>query len=122
METTHYSAMDKKGNIVGITTTINHSYGNKKIVDGAGFLLNNEMDDFSSKPGTANAFGLVGYKANAIQPFKRPLSSMSPTLVIDTNGNPIITIGAAGGSRIITAVLQNIISIVDHGSKYTRSY
>jgi gamma-glutamyltranspeptidase/glutathione hydrolase len=73
------------------------------------------MDDFSSKPGTANAFGLVGYKANAIQPFKRPLSSMSPTLVIDSNGNPIVTIGAAGGSRIITAVLQNIISIVDHG-------
>lgn len=115
IETTHYSVMDKEGNVVGITTTLNMSYGSKKVVDGAGFLLNNEMDDFSSKPGTANAFGLVGYKANAIQPFKRPLSSMSPTLVIDTNGNPIVTIGAAGGSRIITAVLQNIISIVDHG-------
>ena len=115
IETTHYSVMDKEGNVVGITTTLNMSYGSKKVVDGAGFLLNNEMDDFSSKPGTANAFGLVGYKANAIQPFKRPLSSMSPTLVIDTNGNPIVTIGAAGGSRIITAVLQNIISIIDHG-------
>ena len=115
IETTHYSVMDKEGNVVGITTTLNMSYGSKKVVDGAGFLLNNEMDDFSSKPGTANAFGLVGYKANAIEPFKRPLSSMSPTLVIDTNGNPIVTIGAAGGSRIITAVLQNIISIVDHG-------
>ena len=115
IETTHYSVMDKEGNVVGITTTLNMSYGSKKVVDGAGFLLNNEMDDFSSKPGTANAFGLVGYKANAIQPFKRPLSSMSPTLVIDTNGTPIVTIGAAGGSRIITAVLQNIISIVDHG-------
>ena len=115
IETTHYSVMDKEGDVVGITTTLNMSYGSKKVVDGAGFLLNNEMDDFSSKPGTANAFGLVGYKANAIQPFKRPLSSMSPTLVIDTNGNPIVTIGAAGGSRIITAVLQNIISIVDHG-------
>ena len=115
IETTHYSVMDQEGNVAGITTTLNMSYGSKKVVDGAGFLLNNEMDDFSSKPGTANAFGLVGYKANAIQPFKRPLSSMSPTLVIDTNGNPIVTIGAAGGSRIITAVLQNIISIVDHG-------
>ncbi|MGY8808641.1 MAG: gamma-glutamyltransferase [Fidelibacterota bacterium] len=115
IETTHYSVMDKEGNVAGITTTLNMSYGSKKVVDGTGFLLNNEMDDFSSKPGTANAFGLVGYKANAIQPFKRPLSSMSPTLVIDTNGNPIVTIGAAGGSRIITAVLQNIISIVDHG-------
>ena len=115
IETTHYSVMDKEGNVAGITTTLNMSYGSKKVVDGAGFLLNNEMDDFSSKPGTANAFGLVGYKANAIQPFKRPLSSMSPTLVIDTNGTPIVTIGAAGGSRIITAVLQNIISIIDHG-------
>lgn len=114
VETTHYSVMDNQGNVVGITTTLNMSYGSKKVVDGAGFLLNNEMDDFSSKPGTANAFGLIGYKANAIQPFKRPLSSMSPTVVIDNEGNPIVTIGAAGGSRIITAVLQNIISIIDH--------
>ena len=114
VETTHYSVMDNQGNVVGITTTLNMSYGSKKVVDGAGFLLNNEMDDFSSKPGTANAFGLIGYKANAIQPFKRPLSSMSPTVVIDNKGNPIVTIGAAGGSRIITAVLQNIISIIDH--------
>ena len=114
VETTHYSVMDNQGNVVGITTTLNMSYGSKKVVDGAGFLLNNEMDDFSSKPGTANAFGLVGYKANAIQPFKRPLSSMSPTVIIDNEGNPIVTIGAAGGSRIITAVLQNIISIIDH--------
>jgi gamma-glutamyltranspeptidase/glutathione hydrolase len=114
VETTHYSVMDNQGNVAGITTTLNMSYGSKKVVDGAGFLLNNEMDDFSSKPGTANAFGLIGYKANAIQPFKRPLSSMSPTVIIDNEGNPIVTIGAAGGSRIITAVLQNIISIIDH--------
>ena len=73
-ETTHYSVMDKYGNAVGITTTINLSFGNKKIVDGAGFFLNNEMDDFSSKPGQLNAFGLVGDKANALEPFKRPLS------------------------------------------------
>jgi gamma-glutamyltranspeptidase/glutathione hydrolase len=114
VETTHYSVMDNQGNVAGITTTLNMSYGSKKVVDGGGFLLNNEMDDFSSKPGTANAFGLIGYKANAIQPFKRPLSSMSPTVIIDNEGNPIVTIGAAGGSRIITAVLQNIISIIDH--------
>ena len=114
METTHYSAMDKQGNIVGITTTINHSYGNKKIVDGAGFLLNNEMDDFSSKPGQQNTYGLIGYSANSIQPSKRPLSSMTPSLVIDKEGNRMMTIGAAGGSRIITAVLQTIISVIDH--------
>ena len=114
METTHYSAMDKFGNTVGITTTINLSFGNKKIVDGAGFLLNNEMDDFATSPGIQNAFGLIGYEANSIKPAKRPLSSMSPTIVLDPNGNPLMTIGAAGGSRIITTVLQVIISVIDH--------
>ena len=114
METTHYSAMDKFGNTVGITTTINLSYGNKKIVDGAGFLLNNEMDDFASSPGSQNAFGLIGYEANSIKPAKRPLSSMSPTIVLNPEGEPLMTIGAAGGSRIITTVLQVIISVVDH--------
>jgi len=114
METTHYSAMDKFGNTVGITTTINLSYGNKKIVDGAGFLLNNEMDDFATSPGVQNAFGLIGYEANSIKPAKRPLSSMSPTIVLDPEGNSLMTVGAAGGSRIITAVLQVIISVVDH--------
>ena len=114
METTHYSAMDKLGNTVGITTTINLSYGNKKIVDGAGFLLNNEMDDFASSPGSQNAFGLIGYEANSIKPAKRPLSSMSPTIVLTPDGEPLMTIGAAGGSRIITTVLQVIISVVDH--------
>ena len=115
IETTHYSVMDKFGNTAGITTTINFSYGNKKIVDGAGFLLNNEMDDFSPAPNTPNAFGLIGDKANAVKPYKRPLSSMSPTLVIDDQGETILTIGAAGGSRIITAVLQIIVSVIDHG-------
>ena len=114
METTHYSAMDKFGNTVGITTTINLSYGNKKIVDGAGFLLNNEMDDFATSPGVQNAFGLIGFEANSIKPAKRPLSSMSPTIVLDPEGNSLMTVGAAGGSRIITAVLQVIISVVDH--------
>lgn len=114
METTHYSAMDKLGNTVGITTTINLSYGNKKIVDGAGFLLNNEMDDFASSPGSQNAFGLIGYEANSIKPAKRPLSSMSPTIVLTPEGEPLMTIGAAGGSRIITTVLQIIVSVVDH--------
>ena len=114
METTHYSAMDKFGNTVGITTTINLSYGNKKIVDGAGFLLNNEMDDFASSPGSQNAFGLIGYEANSIKPAKRPLSSMSPTIVLNPEGEPLMTIGAAGGSRIITTVLQVIISVIDH--------
>ena len=114
METTHYSAMDSFGNTVGITTTINLSYGNKKIVDGAGFLLNNEMDDFATSPGVQNAFGLIGYEANSIKPAKRPLSSMSPTIVLDPDGKPLMTIGAAGGSRIITTVLQVIISVVDH--------
>jgi len=114
METTHYSAMDKFGNTVGITTTINLSYGNKKIVDGAGFLLNNEMDDFATSPGVQNAFGLIGYEANSIKPAKRPLSSMSPTIVLDPEGNSLMTVGAAGGSRIITTVLQVIISVVDH--------
>jgi gamma-glutamyltranspeptidase/glutathione hydrolase len=114
METTHYSAMDKFGNTVGITTTINLSFGNKKIVDGAGFLLNNEMDDFASSPGSQNSFGLIGYEANSIKPAKRPLSSMSPTIVLNPEGESLMTIGAAGGSRIITTVLQVIISVVDH--------
>jgi gamma-glutamyltranspeptidase/glutathione hydrolase len=115
IETTHYSVMDKEGNVVGITTTLNLSYGNKKVVDGGGFLLNNEMDDFSSKPGVGNAFGLIGFDANAIQPFKRPLSSMTPTIVLNKDNEAVLTVGAAGGARIITAVLQVLISVLDHG-------
>ena len=112
METTHYSAMDKFGNTVGITTTINLSYGNKKIVDGAGFLLNNEMDDFSVKPGHPNMFGLVGGEANSIEPDKRMLSSMSPT-IIEKDNNLFMVLGTPGGSTIITSVFQTILNVID---------
>lgn len=111
-ETTHYSIIDKNGNAVSVTTTINSAYGSKIVVEGAGFLLNNEMDDFSAKPGEANQFGLVGNEANSIQPQKRPLSSMTPTIVLK-NGKPYIIIGSPGGSRIITTVLQVILNCLE---------
>ncbi|MEW6004180.1 MAG: gamma-glutamyltransferase [Stygiobacter sp.] len=111
-ETTHYSVIDKYGNAVSVTTTINSAYGSKIVVEGAGFLLNNEMDDFSAKPGEANQFGLVGNEANSIQPQKRPLSSMTPTIVLK-NGKPYIVIGSPGGSRIITTVLQVILNCLE---------
>ncbi len=113
-ETTHYSVADKEGNAVAVTTTINSSYGNKIVVAGAGFLMNNEMDDFSSKPGEPNQFGLVGSEANSIQPSKRMLSSMTPTIVL-RDGKPFIITGASGGSKIITAVLQVITNVIDFG-------
>jgi len=112
-ETTHYSVIDKDGNAVSTTTTINQSYGGGLFVSGAGFFLNNEMDDFSAKPGTPNAFGLVGNAANAIQPSKRPLSSMTPTIVLK-NKEPFMIVGSPGGSRIITAVLQTILNVTAH--------
>lgn len=112
-ETTHYSVVDQWGNAVSVTTTINLSYGNGHVVEGAGFFLNNEMDDFSSKPGVPNAFGLVGNEANAIQPEKRPLSSMTPTIVLK-DGNPFIVIGSPGGSTIITTTMQSILNVIDH--------
>lgn len=111
-ETTHYSVADSKGNAVSNTYTINSSYGNKIVVDGAGFLMNNEMDDFSSKPGSPNQFGLVGSEANSIQPGKRMLSSMSPTIVLK-NGKPFLITGAPGGATIITAVLQVIMNVLE---------
>lgn len=111
-ETTHYSVIDKYGNAVSVTTTINSAYGSKIVVDGAGFLLNNEMDDFSAKPGEANQFGLVGNEANSIQPQKRPLSSMTPTIVLKNN-EPFLVIGSPGGSRIITTVLQVILNCIE---------
>ncbi len=111
-ETTHYSVADKEGNAVSVTTTINSSYGNKIVVEGAGFLLNNEMDDFSSKPGEPNLYGLIGSEANSIQPNKRMLSSMTPTIVL-RDGKPFIVTGASGGSKIITAVLQVIMNVID---------
>ena len=113
-ETTHYSVVDQWGNAVSVTTTINLSYGGGHLVKGAGFFLNNEMDDFSSKPGVPNAFGLVGNNANAIEPGKRPLSSMTPTIVLK-DGKPFIVIGSPGGSTIITTAMQVILNVVIHG-------
>lgn len=111
-QTTHYVAWDKDGNVATNTYTLNFSYGSGIAVAGAGFLLNNEMDDFSSKPGTPNAFGLVGGEANAIEPRKRPLSSMTPTLVLK-DGKPWLATGSPGGSRIITVVLQTVLNSID---------
>lgn len=112
-ETTHLSAIDKEGNAVALTTTLNSGYGNGYVVQGAGFLLNNEMDDFSAKPGVPNQFGLVGGDANAIEPNKRMLSSMTPTILVHTDGRILVT-GSPGGSTIITTVLQIIVNLVDH--------
>ena len=112
-ETTHYSIVDSAGNAVSVTTTINSGYGNGITVTGAGFLLNNEMDDFSSKPGEPNMFGLLGNEANAVEAKKRPLSSMTPTIVLKDN-RPFLILGSPGGSTIITTVMQNILNVVIH--------
>jgi gamma-glutamyltranspeptidase/glutathione hydrolase len=114
METTHYSVVDAAGNAVAVTYTLNGGYGNGITVPGLGFLLNNEMDDFASKPGSANMFGLVQGETNAIAPGKRPLSSMTPTILLK-DGSLFMTVGAPGGSRISTAVLQVILNVVDFG-------
>ncbi len=111
-ETTHYSVYDKYGNAVSVTTTLNSSFGSKIVVDGAGFLLNNEMDDFSAKPGEPNIYGLLGSEANAIQPEKRMLSSMTPTIVLKDD-KPFLILGSPGGSQIITTVLQVILNVID---------
>ncbi|MDQ2696421.1 MAG: gamma-glutamyltransferase, partial [Pseudomonadota bacterium] len=113
-QTTHYSVIDKDGNIVSTTYTINFSYGSGITAAGTGILLNNEMDDFAAKPGVPNAYGLIGGEANAVQPGKRPLSSMSPTLVLK-DGQPFLVTGSPGGSRIITTVAQIIMNVIDHG-------
>jgi gamma-glutamyltranspeptidase/glutathione hydrolase len=112
-ETTHYSVVDKWGNAVSVTTTVNGWFGNGIVVDGAGFLLNNEMDDFSSKPGSPNKYGLVGNSANAIEPNKRMLSSMTPTIVEDSHGDLFLVVGSPGGSTIITTVAQVISNVID---------
>ena len=112
-ETTHFSIIDEAGNMVAVTTTLNGSYGNKTIVGGAGFLLNNEMDDFSIKPGVPNMYGALGGEANAIQPGKRMLSSMTPTLVTKNN-QPYITIGTPGGTTIPNQVYEGLVNIIDH--------
>jgi len=114
-ETTHYGAVDRDGMAVSLTTTINALYGNKVVVDGAGFFLNNEMADFTAKPGEPDMFGLIGSEANAIAPGKRPLSSMTPTIVEDPEGELLLLMGSPGGSTIITTVFQVILNLVDHG-------
>lgn len=111
-ETTHLSVVDKDGNAVAVTTTLNGNYGSKVIVDGAGFLMNNEMDDFSAKPGVPNMFGLIGTEANAIQPGKRMLSSMTPT-ILEKNGKLFMVLGSPGGSTIITAVFQVMLNVIE---------
>ena len=114
-ETTHYSVVDADGQAVSVTTTINGSYGSKVVVDGAGFFMNNEMDDFSAKPGAPNMFGLLGSEANAIEPGKRMLSSMTPTIVEDPSGELFMVIGSPGGGRIITTVFEVMLNVIDHG-------
>lgn len=111
-QTTHYSVIDKDGNMVSVTTTLNNTYGSYVVVDGAGFLLNDEMDDFASKPGEPNMFGLVGNEANAIEPNKRMLSSMTPTIILK-NGSPFMVIGSPGGGKIITSVFRTIVNVID---------
>ncbi len=112
--TTHYSVIDRLGNAVAVTYTINDSFGAKVIAGDTGFFLNDEMDDFTAKPGVPNVFGLVQGKANAVAPGKRPLSSMTPTLVFK-DGKPVLVLGTPGGSRIITTVLEVIVNVIDHG-------
>jgi gamma-glutamyltranspeptidase/glutathione hydrolase len=110
--TTHFSVIDRDGNAVSNTYTLNFSYGLGLVAEGTGVLLNNELDDFTSKPGTANAYGLVGYNANLPGPGKRPLSSMTPTIIMK-DGKPFLITGSPGGSRIISAVLQVIVNAID---------
>lgn len=112
-ETTHFSIVDSKGNASAVTTTLNGSFGSGIVVSGAGFLLNNEMDDFSIQPGYPNIYGLVGGEANSIKPNKRMLSSMTPT-IIEKDDKLFMVLGTPGGSTIITAVFQTIINVIDH--------
>jgi gamma-glutamyltranspeptidase/glutathione hydrolase len=114
-ETTHYSVIDKWGNAVGITFTINMGYGCKAAVDGAGFFMNNEMDDFMSLPGQPNGFGLIQGEANCVGPKKRPLSSMSPTIVLSSDNSVFLVTGSPGGSQIINTVLHTVVNAIDHG-------
>ena len=113
--TTHLTAADQAGNWVAMTCTVNTSWGSKVTVPGTGVMLNNQMDDFSIAPGTPNAFGLVGSQANAVEARKRPLSSMSPTMVLDAENRPLVTCGAAGGPKIINATLQVLLRVIDLG-------
>ncbi len=119
-ETTHFSITDREGNAVSVTTTLNGSYGSLVVVQGAGFLLNNEMDDFSVKPGSPNMYGLIGGEANAIAPGKRMLSSMTPT-IIEKNGKLFMVAGTPGGSTIITSVFQTILNVIEFGMSAQQS-
>jgi gamma-glutamyltranspeptidase/glutathione hydrolase len=112
--TTHFSVVDQYGNAVSSTTTLNFSYGVGLVAEGTGVLLNNELDDFAARPATPNAYGLIGGEANAPGPGKRPLSSMTPTIVLK-DGRPFIVTGSPGGSRIITTVLQILVNVIDRG-------
>ena len=114
METTHFSIVDADGNAVSLTTTINGGYGSKVFIDELGFFMNNEMDDFSAKPGTPNMFGLTGAEANSIAPGKRMLSAMTPTIV-EKEGKLWMVVGTPGGSTIITSVLQTILNVSEFG-------
>jgi len=111
-QTTHFSIMDRAGNVVSCTYTLNLNFGSGIVARGTGVLLNNEMDDFSSKPGAPNAFGLLGGQANAIEPGKRPLSSMTPVIIMKDQ-QPWLATGTPGGARIITTVLQNVLNVID---------
>jgi gamma-glutamyltranspeptidase/glutathione hydrolase len=119
-ETTHLSITDKDGNAVSITTTLNGGYGSKTVVGGAGFLLNNEMDDFSVKPGVPNMYGAVGAEANAIAPGKRMLSSMTPAIVLKNN-KPYIVLGTPGGTTIPTSVFQTLVNMLEFGMAPTEA-
>lgn len=121
-ETTHYGVVDHEGNAVSVTTTVNAAYGSGIMVEGAGFLLNNEMDDFTALPGVPNYYNLVQGEANAIEPFKRPLSSMTPLLVLSPDHDVVgdgerlyLVLGSPGGPRIITSVLQVLLNVVTYG-------
>jgi len=120
LETTHYSIVDTEGNAVSMTTTLNGGYGSKLVVHGGGFLLNNEMDDFSAKPGTPNMFGLIGAEANKIEPGKRMLSSMTPT-IIEKDGQLLLVCGTPGGSTIITSVYQTVANVIDFDMTATKA-
>jgi gamma-glutamyltranspeptidase/glutathione hydrolase len=113
-ETTHFTVVDADGNVVTNTYTLNDLYGSAVTVKGGGFFLNDEMDDFAAQPGKANMFGLIQGERNAVQPGKRPLSSMTPTIVLKKDGSLWFALGARGGPRIISAVLQSVINVIDH--------
>jgi gamma-glutamyltranspeptidase/glutathione hydrolase len=120
LETTHFSVVDKAGNAVSITTTLNGGYGSRVVVGGAGFFMNNEMDDFSVKPGAPNMYGLIGNQANAIAPNKRMLSSMTPT-ILEKDGKLFMVVGTPGGSTIMTSVYQTILNVIEHGMTMQQS-